>query len=213
MPGSEPGPTRPSRDRQKASTFYRRPLGVAWLIAVVLIPLLFGAIGYGALDRSRTQTEVSPEPSGTLPTLTEPGFSDVPPPAFALAPLSIVWNGNQITLNGDMPSEEAKRALLDTVIEAVGQDVNIFDDLEINPDVKALDFSSAGPVFDAAATIRDFRLVVDGDTVTLAGTATSTDSARAVEDAAARAWQNVNLVDQIEISEPTTPSETPPTGG
>ncbi len=57
------------------------------------------------------------------------------------------------------------------MIASVGDDINIIDNLGVNPDIKALDFSKAGPVFEAAATIPDFSLTVNGDTVTLAGTA------------------------------------------
>lgn len=181
---------------RKSTGWYRRPPGLAWLIGVVLIPLLLAVIGYSVHDRSQPEAV---EPSGPLPTLNETsGVPLAPPPGLALAPLSIVRDGDTITLDGEMPSAQAKRVLLDTVIASVGQDVNVIDNLEINPDVKALDFSSAGPFFDAAAGIPDFTLGVDGDTVTLTGTAAVQADQDAVEGAAVTAWPYVNIVDNIE---------------
>lgn len=199
MPDSEPDAKEAPANTQwrKATAWYRRPPGLAWLIAVVLIPLLLGVIGYSLTHRSGPEAG---GPSGPLPTLTETR-SNVPPaapPGLALAPLSIVRNGDEITLDGEMPSAAAKRVLLDAVIASVGEDVNIIDRLGINPDVKALDFSSAGPVFRAAAGIPDFALVVNGDTVTLTGTAAAEADQNAVEDAAVHAWPHVNIVDNIE---------------
>ncbi|MGH3563777.1 MAG: hypothetical protein ACRDTN_18825, partial [Mycobacterium sp.] len=184
-----------------------------WLIGLVLIPLLLGVIGYAMLDRSRSQTGGEPEPSGALPTLIEPTLPNTPPaappPGLALAPLSIVRHGNAITLDGNLPDAVAKRTLLDVVIASVGDDINIIDNLGVNPDIKALDCSKAGPVFEAAAAIPDFSLTVNGDTVTLAGTVATQDAEDAVEDAAIDAWPNVNIVNTLTVSGPVTPTAAP----
>lgn len=199
MPDSEPDAKEApaSAEWRKATTWYRRPPGVVWLIGVVLIPLLLGVIGYSITHRSGPEAG---EPSGPLPTLTEaPEVPPAPPPGLALAPLSIVRNGDEITLDGDVPSEEARRALLDAVVTTVGEDgVNVIDNLNINPNIKALDFSSARTVFAAAKGIPDLALVVNGDTVTLTGTAAAQADQTAVEDAAVHAWPHVNIVDNIE---------------
>ncbi|ETZ99035.1 hypothetical protein I547_5844 [Mycobacterium kansasii 824] len=39
-----------------ARRFRRHPLGVAWLIALAVIPLLMAAIGYGAFGRPTSVT-------------------------------------------------------------------------------------------------------------------------------------------------------------
>ncbi|BBZ12269.1 channel-forming protein ArfA/OmpATb [Mycobacterium branderi] len=186
----------------QAAKFYRRPLGVPWLIALVVIPLLLAAIGYGLSERTRSQTT---GPTGALPTLAPPTSAGASPsaptiPPISLAPASITRNGKDITLRGEFPDEKAKRALLDAVIASVGSEANVIDNLGINPDVNALDFSDAEPVFKAAASIPDFSLSVSGDTVTLTGTAASVDQADAVLQAADDAWPNLNIDNQIEAS-------------
>jgi peptidoglycan-binding protein ArfA len=190
------------------SKFYRRPLGLAWLIVLVIVPLLLGAIGYGLKDRARPRTT---GPTGALPTLTAPPSRGAAPPvpALSLAPVSITRNGNDITLRGEFPSAKAKSALVDAVIASVGSSANIIDYLGVNPDINALDFSDAGAVFNAAASITDFSLAVSGNTITLGGTAASGDQGNAVERAAQDAWPNLNLVDKIEINGPVMLTETP----
>lgn len=201
---------------RKVSKFYRRPPGIAWLVALVVIPLLLGAIGYGLAERSRSQVT---GPSGGVPTLTHtstPGAARKPPaiPAISLAPLSISRSGKDITLSGDFPDDMAKSAVLEAVKSSVGPDVNVIDKIRINPNINALDFSDAGPVFSAAASMTDFKLDVNGDTITLAGTAATIDQGDAVEQAAEDAWPNLNIVDKIEIKGPITltgsPSPPPP---
>lgn len=196
---------------RRAAKFYRRPPGVPWLIALVVIPLLLGAIGYGLSERTRSQAN---EPTGALPTLAPPTSAGASAPAptippISLAPVSITRNGKDITLRGDFPDEKAKRALLDAVIASIGSEANVIDNLGVNPDVNALDFSDAGPVFNAAASIPNFSLSVSGDTITLTGTAASMDQADAVLQAADDAWPNLNIDNQIEVSGPITPTGSP----
>jgi peptidoglycan-binding protein ArfA len=196
---------------RKVSKFYRHPPGIAWLVALVVIPLLLGAIGYGLAERSRSQVT---GPSGGVPTLTHtstPSAARKPPaiPAISLAPLSISRNGNDITLSGDFPDDMAKGALLEAVKSSVGPNVNVIDKIRINPNINALDFSDSGPVFSAAASMTDFKLDVNGDTITLAGTAATTDQGDAVEQAAEDAWPNLNIVDKIVIKGPITLTGTP----
>lgn len=197
MPDSDETPA--TTEWRQASRLYRRPLGLTWLIGAVVIPLLLAAIGYGAFDRSRSEVN---GPTSSLPTLTEPGHGTPNPrrmPGLSLAPVSVTRNGNDITLSGVFPSEVAKMSLLDTVIAAVGPDVNIIDKCGVDPNVKSLDFSNSEPVFKAAASIPDFNLSAAGDTVTLAGTAASMDQDDAVEQAAEDAWPNLNIVDKMGI--------------
>jgi peptidoglycan-binding protein ArfA len=217
MAGSDEAPEA-TRWRQ-ASKFYRRPLGLAWLIGLVVIPLLLGVIGYA--ERDRTRSEVN-GPTGALPTLSAPkppsGATNTPTiPALSLTPVSITRSGNDIKLSGDFPSPPAKKSLIDVVKASFGPNVNIIDNLRINPNITALDFSNAATVFKAAASVPDFSLAVKGDTITLRGTAGSGNTEAAIEQAADAAWPNLNIVDTMGISGPVTStgpsSPAPATGG
>jgi peptidoglycan-binding protein ArfA len=190
---------------RRASKFYRLSPGLPWLIGLVAIPLLLGVIGYGEVNRNRS--EVSGPPVA-LPTLSAlPGSSNAP--AISLAPVSITRSDNDITLRGDLPNAAAKASLVDAIKASAGPDLKVIDQLRVNPHVNSLDFSNAGPVFKAAVPIPDFNLVVKGDTITLSGTATSGDQQAAVEQAANAAWPSLNIVDTMAISGPVTPTGSP----
>ena len=204
MTGSDKPPE--ATEWRRTSKFYRRPAGLAWLIGLLVIPLLLGVIGYGDLGRTRSDVN---GPTGALPTLnapTPPGGARKKPsiPAVSLAPVSITRNGNDIKLSGDLPSSDAKASLLEALKAGFGPTINRIDDVHINPDIASLDFSHATTLFQAAASIPDFGLAVKGDTITLSGTAASLDQQGAVERAADAAWPNVNIVDTVEVSGPVT---------
>ena len=99
---------------------------------------------------------------------------------MSFAPLSISRNGNDVTLSGDLPDGAAKASLLDAVKGALGADLNLIDNVNINAGVNAPDFSGLQAVFQAGATIPDFNFNLDGDAVTLTGTAASEDEKAAV---------------------------------
>jgi peptidoglycan-binding protein ArfA len=172
-----------------------RSLGLAWLIGLVVIPLLIAAIGYGADDHPRSGTG----PSGAT-SANKPGA-----PKLTLAPLSISRNGNNITLSGDFPDNAAKAALMKTLKGALGPGVNVIDQIKIDPSVDALDFSKAGPIFTDSSSITDFSLTVNVDTVTLAGTAASADQKNTIGQAATHTWSNLNVVDQLVVNGPAPP--------
>lgn len=183
----------------------RRPVVLVWLIASAVVAVLLAVIGYALLERSRSQADRVLEPGTAVETLigsTPTGGPPAVPPQLALAPLSIVRNGNDVVLDGDLADEAAKRSLLDLVIASMGNDVNIVDRMGVTPGGKALDFAAAGPVFDAATAIPDFSLSVGGDTVTLAGTAATADEADAVADAAEQAWPHQNIVNKLGVVGP-----------
>ena len=181
----------------------RRWLGLTWLIGLVVIPLLITAIGYGAYDRPRSGSV----PTGAAPALTSPNKSGAP--TLSLAPFSIRRDGNDITLSGDFPDDSAKAALLKALKGGLGAGVNVIDQIQINPNVDALDFSNAGPIFKDSASITDFTLTVDGDTVTLAGTAASAGQKNTIEKAAVHTWSNLNVVDHLVVNR-SGPSAAPP---
>ncbi len=112
-------------------------------------------------------------------------------------------------MTGDIPDDTAKAALMKALSDGLGPGVNVVDKTRINPDIKALDFANAGPIFTASAPIADFSLTVDADTVTLAGTTTSADQKNAIDQAATHTWSNLNVVDKIVVNGPVPPSGAP----
>ncbi|OBF59169.1 hypothetical protein A5787_22070 [Mycobacterium sp. 852002-50816_SCH5313054-b] len=174
-------------------------LGLPWMIAVMVIPLLIAAIGYGGFERPRS----AHGPAGAAPT------SRAAAPKLSLAPLSITRNGNSFTLSGDFPDDSAKAALLRALNGALPPGVNIVDQIRINPNIDALDFAKAGPFFKDSAPIPDFSLTVSGDTITLAGTAASQDQNNTVHLEAVRIWSNLNVVDKLVINGQAPPPAAP----
>lgn len=184
--------------RAAATTGPRRALGLAWLIGLLVIPLLIAAIGHGAYQRANGQSGPATSRS-----------SSAGAPKFSLAPLSIARNGNNITLSGNFPDDSAKAALLKALKGSLPANVNIIDQIQLDPDVDALDFSNAGTLFKDSASIADFSLAVNNDTVTLAGTAASQDQKNTVDYDAVRLWSHLNVVNNLSVSgqapQPTTP--------
>jgi peptidoglycan-binding protein ArfA len=191
-------------DSPRAPEFRRRSLALPWLIGLVVIPLLIAAIGYGAFERPRSATG----PTGALPSLAPSSTSRAP--KFSLAPLAITRNGNDVTLSGNFPDNTAKAALMKALNDSLPAGVNIIDQIIINPTVAALDFSNSGPIFKDSASILDFSLTVNGDTITLAGTAASQDQKNTVEHDATQTWSNLNVVGKLAVSAPVPPPIPPP---
>ncbi len=188
---------------RRAPEFHRPSLGLPWLIALVVIPLLIAAIGYGAFERHPS----AHGPAGAHPKVTPSSRSGAP--KFSLAPLSITRNGNNISVSGDFPDDTAKAALMKALGGSLAPGVGIIDQIHINPTVVALDFSNAGPIFRDSASIPDFSLTASGVTVTLAGTAASQDQKTTVEQEAAHTWSNLNVVGKLAVNAPVTPAAPP----
>ena len=174
-------------------------------MGLLVIPLLTAAIGYGVDDHPRSGAG----PSASSPpatSSTKPGA-----PKLSLAPLSISRSGNNITLSGNFPDDSAKAALMKSLKDALGPGVNVVDQIKIDPSVNALDFSKAGPLFTDSASIIDFNLTVNVDTVTLAGTAATTDQKNSIDQAATHLWSNLNVVDHLVVNaSPPAPGAPPP---
>ncbi|HKI39180.1 MAG TPA: OmpA family protein [Mycobacterium sp.] len=181
-------------DSGGAPEFYRRSLGLHWLIGLVVIPLLIAGIGDGALDRPRSVNG----PTGALPTLSPPGKAGGP--KLLLASVSIVRNGNNITLTGDLPDDSAKAALMKALNNSLPPGMDIIDEIQLNPNVVALDFFNAGPVFKDSATIANFTLTVNADTIRLTGATESQGQKDAIDSDAKRIWSNLDVVDQLTVN-------------
>jgi peptidoglycan-binding protein ArfA len=188
---------------RRAAEFYRRSLGLPWLIGLVVIPLLMAAIGYGALGEPRSGNAPS-SASSTVATSSKSGASKI-----SLAALSIIRSGNDVTLTGDLPDDSAKASLMNALKGSLPPSVNFIDQTQINPNIDSLDFSNAAPVFKDSASISDFNLTVNGDMVTLAGTAASQDQKNAVVQDAVHAWSSLDVVDKLAVSGPVPPAGSP----
>jgi peptidoglycan-binding protein ArfA len=201
--GARFGQTAATTDSSRARGFYRRSPGLPWLIGLVVIPLLIAALGYFAFEKPQSTNE----PTGAPPTTASPSKSGAP--KLSLAPLSIIRSGNVITLSGNFPDDTAKALLMNALKGSLPPDVNIVDQIQLNPDVDALDFSNAGTIFKDSASIVDFNLTVSGDTVTLAGTVASPDQRNTIEQDATRTWSNLNVVDTLAVNGAPAPPGPP----
>ncbi len=179
------------------SRYYRRSPGWGWLLGLLLIPLLFGWLGWSALK---------PQVSVSAPSITVTAPPSVAVPTADLAPLSIVRNGNDFTVTGELPDLSVKDKLLSSLKTALGSGVNLIDKLTVKAGVSAPEFAGLGPVFKAANEIGDFSFNLVGDALTLTGTAPSDQVKDAVEAAANAGWPNVRIVNNIEVKGAPAPS-------
>ena len=198
---ADPEEIRTTTEWRRDSRFYRRPPGLGWLLSLLLIPLLLGALGYATRDKSAdidmTAPTVDATATLTAPTVTAP---TVNVPGLSFAPLSIIRNGNDWTLSGDLPDAAAKTSLLDSLRASLGAGANLIDNVNITAGVNAPDFSGLGDLFKAAVDIPDFNFNLEGDTVTLTGTAPSEEAKAAVEAAAKAAWPDLTIVNNIRVT-------------
>jgi peptidoglycan-binding protein ArfA len=185
---------------RRAPISYRRSVGIPWLIAVVVIPLLIAAIGYVAFE----PVGAARGTAGVPPVVASSGKPGKPP--LALAPLSIARSGNNLTLTGDFPDDSAKAVLMKVLKSSLPGGIDIVDQISVNPNIDALDFSNAGPIFVNSATITDFTLTVNGNTITLTGTAASQDQRNTIEHEAAHTWSNLDVVDHLAVAASAPPA-------
>lgn len=171
------------------SRYYRRSPGWGWLLGLLLIPLLFGWLGWGALKPKVTVS--APSISVTAPSVSVPSLN--------LSPLSILRNGRDFTLSGILPDLASKNSLLSAMKAALGGDVNLIDRIEVAAGAKAPSFDGLGALLKAAVDVPDFHFTVEGGTLTLTGTAPSEDVKSAIEAAAKAGWPNLEIINNIAI--------------
>jgi peptidoglycan-binding protein ArfA len=176
------------------SRYYRRPPGWGWLLGLLLIPLLFGWLGWGALK---------PKVDVSAPNVSAPSISASVPsagaPSLNISPLSILRNGRDFTLSGILPDLSSKNALMAAMKTALGPSVNLIDKLDIAAGAVPPSFEGLGAVLKAAGDVPDLQFTVKGAALTLTGTAPSEDVKAAVESAAKAGWPNVQVINNIVI--------------
>lgn len=213
MPDSED--TRTITGHRTDSKFYRRPPGVAWLVALLAIPLLLALISWAGLRKPEVDVtadlqSVNPSATLTAPSVSPPDVNAPNAPEVNFGPLSILRNANGFALSGEMPSAEAKTGLLESLKLAFGPDIQLTDNLNVNPNVNAPDFAALGSVFGAAVDIPDFHFDLNGDTLTLAGVAPAEEVKTEVEAAAKSAWPKMKIVNNIQVQAASAPPASPP---
>ena len=182
-------------------SFRRHRPGAAWLVALVAIPLLLAAIGWAELKTPEDGADAGApavNPSATLTATKSPDVDDAEP-VTNFAPLSIAQTGKGFTLGGELPSQEAKTSLSESLRLAFGSGIELVDNTSVKPGVKAPDFAALGSILGAAVGISDFTFAVDGDTVTLSGTAPDEDSKTEVQSTVKAAWPNMKIVNNIAV--------------
>jgi len=109
-----------------------------------------------------------------------------------------VRTSNGFTLAGDLPDESTATALRDALGAALPGG-RIVDDFKIVPGAQVPDFARLGGVFGVALGINDFGLTLRGGVITLTGTASSPDEKASAESAAATAWPNAKITNDIQV--------------
>ena len=174
------------------SRFYRRSPGWGWLLGLLLVPLLFGWLGWGALKQ---KVDVSvPSITATAPDV------GVTLPSLNFSPLSVLRNGNDFTLTGILPDIPARDSLLAALNAALGPGINLIDKIDIAAGAVAPDFGGISALLKAAADIPNFRFTVEGATLTLTGTAPSEEIKAGVEAAAKSGWPDLQVINNIAIT-------------
>jgi peptidoglycan-binding protein ArfA len=182
-----------------AGSFYRRPPGVAWLLSLVAIPLLLAAIGWAGSKTSDVNADAGAPSVNPAATLTATNNSGVPQPETNFAPLSIAQTGNGFTLGGELPNEQAKAALSESLRLAFGSGIQLIDNTTVKPGVNAPDFAALGSILGAAVDITDFTFDLMGDTVTLSGSAPNEGAKTEAQAAVAAAWPKMKIVNNIRV--------------
>jgi len=172
------------------SRYYRRAPGRGWLLGLLLIPLLFGWLGWGAVKQKADVG--APSIGVTAPSAVTPSLN--------FSPLSILRNGNDFTLSGILPDLSVKDSLLATLRATLGPTVNLIDKIDTAAGATAPGFDGLAGLLDAATDIPNFQFTAEGGAVTLTGTAPSEQVKAAVEAAARRGWPNVQIINNIAIA-------------
>jgi peptidoglycan-binding protein ArfA len=176
---------------------------VAWLLALLLIPLLLAAIGWALLNTPNGDVDAGAPSVNASATLRAPNTTDVNAPNAApemnFAPLSIAQTGNGFTLAGEVPTLEAKTSLAESLRLAFGSGIGLVENVVVKPGANAPDFAALGSILGAAVDISAFKFELEGDTVTLSGNAPAEDSKTEVQAAVKAAWPNMKVVNDIQV--------------
>lgn len=194
---SDSGEDRVVGDWRPESKLYRRPPGIRWVLAALIVPLVLAVIGLagsGGSEDAATPSAPPPVPSATAPP---PPTSTSVPPAGPFGPFSMARTGNGYTLGGEMP-EDQKRELVDAIRFAL-PGATIVDQIRVNPNVRAPDAALLGGVFSVTPDVTGFDLRLANGTVRVTGTAQSEKQKADVTSAVGDAWPGTRVVNDIRV--------------
>jgi peptidoglycan-binding protein ArfA len=161
-------------------------------VAVVAILLL--AVIWWALQRSPAP-DVTADAPQTKPSTT----SSVAAPDMNFAPLSIALTDRGFRLGGELPTQDAKTSLSESLRLAFGSGLEVTDNTVVKPGVNAPDFATLGSILGSAIGVAGFTFDLKGDTVTLSGTASTDDAKSQVQSAVTAAWPKMKVVNKIAV--------------
>ena len=195
------------------STFYRRKPGIGWLVAFLAVPVLLALIGWGATSAAGRSTDVdlavpSVNPSATLTVPAAPPATTTPEAAAPYGAMSIVRTANGFNVTGELPDKAMKDSILASLAQAM-PGAKVVDGLVVKQGVAPPEIAGLGALFGAALDVSDFSAKLEGDTVTLTGTASSDDAKKAAETAAKATWPNTKVVNDIQVTAASTSATTP----
>ena len=195
---SDSGEDRVVGDWRPESKLYRRPPGIRWVLAALIVPLVLAVIGLagsGGSDDAAQPSAPPPVPSATA--APAPPSSTSVPPAGPFGAFSMARTGNGYTLGGEMP-EDQKRELVDAIRFAL-PGATVVDQIEVNPNVRAPDAALLGGVFSVTPDVTGFDLRLANGTVRVTGTAQSEKQKADVTSAVGDAWPGTRVVNDIRV--------------
>jgi peptidoglycan-binding protein ArfA len=195
---SDSGEDRVVGDWRPESKLYRRPPGIRWVLAALIVPLVLAVIGLagsGGSDDAAQPSAPPPVPSATA--APAPPSSTSVPPAGPFGAFSMARTGNGYTLGGEMP-EDQKRELVDAIRFAL-PGATVVDQIEVNPNVRAPDAALLGGVFSVTPDVTGFDLRLANGTVRVTGTAQSEKQKADVTSAVVDAWPGTRVVNDIRV--------------
>ena len=171
----------------------------------MVIPLLLAVIGWALARPPEADVDASAprvDASATLRTPDDPGVgagNASTSPESKFAPLSIALTDKGFRLGGELPSQEAKTSLSESLKMAFGSGLEVTDNTIVRPGVNAPDFAALGSILGSAVEVAGFTFDLKGDTVTLGGAASTDDVKTEVQSAVATAWPKMNIVNNIQV--------------
>ncbi|MGU3500717.1 channel-forming protein ArfA/OmpATb [Mycobacterium sp. C31M] len=165
------------------------------------MPLLIALVGWfgGASDDAE---QALPPISSSVTT----SGADTVPDAN-LAPFSLRRKGNDVILSGQLPDPASVAFALDRT-RTLLPGTTVLAQLTPIAGVTAADLTGLDGVLEAGEALSDFGFSIEGDTVTLFGTATSEEASIRLEQAVRSAWPDLNVLNDIAVlsANPAAPS-------